>query len=341
MEDNAVKIFTLKNQNGVEIQFTPHGGRIVSIKVPSASGEIADVVIGYDTPEESVKGDLYFGALCGRFANRIANGRFIIDGMEFRLDTNNANNHLHGGFEGFHTRVWDVKKTQKPGSVDAWELTLVSPDGDQKYPGELKVRVVYSLTSDNSFIIEYEAETSKPTVINLTSHPYFNLRGAGTGDVLQHELEIKADNFTVIDPEQGTCTGEILPVAGTALDFRSPKALKDAVGSDFAQVRLVDGMDHNFVLNGGGGIPALAAILRDPVSGRTLEVYTDQPGIQVYTGNHFDGSEIGKKGTGINKYAGVALETQTFPNSPNVGHFPNAILRPGEKYNHICIYKFK
>lgn len=340
MKDKALQVFKLKNQNGLEITFIPHGGRIMSIKVPSVKGEIADVVIGYDTPMEAVNGDLYFGAICGRYANRISKGQFLLDGRLIQLDTNNGPNHLHGGIDGFNARVWDVKETERDGSSVAWELSLVSPDGDQKYPGQLSVKIIYSLTSDNSFIIEYEAETSGSTVINLTSHPYFNLKGAGTGDVLRHELQLMADNFTPINPELETCAGEILPVAGAALDFRWPKTLAEAVGSEFPQIRLVDGLDHNFVLNSRGGRTALAAILKDPESGRTMEVYTDQPGIQVYTGNHFDGSEKGKNGVAVEKYAGVALETQIFPNSPNVAHFPDAVLRPGEKYRHTCIYKF-
>ncbi len=335
-----MKVYTLKNSHGVVIQFLPLGGKIISIKLPSASGEMNDVVIGYDTPEEAINGDSYFGALCGRYANRIANGQFTIDGDKFQLDINNGPNHLHGGKEGFNTRIWEVHEIQKPGSTSAWELTLTSPDGDQKYPGELSVKVIYSLSDDNSFTITYEAETTKPTVLNLTSHPYFNLKGAGTGDVLQHELQLMADNYTPIDPAIGTCLGEISPVRNTPFDFTKSKTLENAVKSESAQTRLVDGLDHNFVLNKSGKTLALAAILKDPDSGRKMEVYTDQPGIQVYTGNHFDGSELGKKGMRIMKYAGVALETQIFPNSPRIDHFPNAVLRPGDKYTHTCIYKF-
>lgn len=335
-----MNVYTLKNDNGIEIQFLPLGGRIISIKVPSKSGEVADVVIGYDTPEEAVNGDGYFGALCGRYANRISKGQFTIDGQNYQLDINNGPNHLHGGMEGFNARMWDVKKTEKPGSIAAWELSLISPDGDQKYPGQLTIKVIYSLTADNQFTIEYEAETTKPSVINLTSHPYFNLGGAGTGDVLQHELQLMADNYTLIDSGIGTCAGEIALVSGTPMDFTKSKSLEASVKSDDPQTRLVDGIDHNFIINNSGNGIQLAAILRDPKSGRKMEVYTDQPGVQIYTGNHFDGSQKGKKGLGIVKYAGIALETQIFPNSPNVPHFPNAILRPGEKYTHTCVYKF-
>jgi aldose 1-epimerase len=334
----ASDTFTLKNDNKVEITFMALGGRLISIKAPSPSGKIADIVIGYDTVEESIKGDMYFAALCGRFANRISEGKFTIDGIEYQLDVNNGPNHLHGGFDGFNNRIWNVEKTKKPGAVAAYKLSLVSPDGDQKYPGELKVSVVYSLTADNQFCIEYEAETSKPTVINLTSHPYFNLKGSG--DVMNHQVQIMADTYTPIDPKIGTCGGEIAKVAGTAMDFTTSKKMSEALNSNFEQVKMVDGIDHNFVINNGGVKVVLAAIIKDPESGRCLEVYTDQPGIQMYTGNHFDGLAIGKGGNPIIKYAGIALETQIFPNSPNCENYPDAVLRPGEKYTHTCIYKF-
>ncbi len=337
----ATDSFTLKNNNGVEVTFTAHGGRLVSIKAPSPKGEIADVVIGYDTIEESVVGDLYFGALCGRFANRVSKGQFVLDGVQYQLDVNNGPNHLHGGFDGFHNKVWNVEPTSKEGSVAAYKLTLTSTDGDQKYPGELNVNVVYSLTADNQFVIEYEAETSKPTIINLTSHPYFNLKGAGNGDVCDHELQLMASRYTTIDPELGTCGGEIADVAGTPMDFTSVKTIGKAVHENNQQLQLGGGgIDHNFVIDNGGNSVVLAARLRDPESGRVMEVYTDQPGVQIYTGNHFDGTTIGKGQKGIVKFGGVALETQIFPNSPNIEHFPNAVLRPGEKYKHTCVYKF-
>jgi aldose 1-epimerase len=336
----ATDHFILKNNNGVEITFTAHGGRLASIKVPSANGEVADVIIGYDTIGESVAGDAYFASICGRFANRIASGKFELDGIQYQLDINNGPNHLHGGLDGFCHRVWDVEKIEKEGAVSAFRLSLVSPDGDQKYPGEERVTVIYSLTADNKFAIEYEATTIKPTVINLTSHQYFNLQGAGKGNVLEHELQINASKYTTIDPDLGTCAGEIAEVKGTPMDFTETKKIGEALNSDHPQVRLVDGIDHNFVIDNGGKNVVLAVRMKDPVSGRILEVYTDQPGVQMYTGNHFDGSTIGKLGIGIEKYAGVAFETQIFPNSPNIAHFPNAILRPGEKYTHTCIYKF-
>ena len=334
-------VYKLKNSNGVEVSFMADGGRIISIKVPDTKGEVADVVIGYDTPEGALKGDAYFGALCGRYANRIVEGKFSIDGKEYQLDCNNDTNHLHGGIEGFNSREWSVEPVSIPKFAQAYNLSLVSPDGDQKYPGELSVNVTYGLTNDNEFVIEYSAETTKPTVINLTAHPYFNLKGAGSGTVENHELQINASKYTPIDGAIGTVSGEIVPVKDTPFDFTTAKKIGDAVNEDTDQLRFGGGgLDHNFVIDGYDGSVRLAAVLTDPESGRSMEVYTDQPGVQAYTGNHFDKSDIGKQGQPIEKWAGVALETQIFPDSPNKEHFPNAVLKPGETYRHICVYKF-
>lgn len=340
MANKATDCFKLKNKNGVEITFTAQAGRLISILVPSASGKIDDVVIGYDTVAEALAGDVYFGAICGRYANRVSKGQFTLDGQDYQLEVNNGPNHLHGGSDGFNTRTWNVEPIKKEGVASAYKLTLVSADGDQKYPGELSVSVVYSLSDDNQFKIEYEAETSKPTIINLTCHPYFNLDGAGNGNILEHKLQLNADNYTPISPKLETCDGKIEKVAGTPMDFTSPKKLGEAVRSTADQIRLVDGLDHNFVIDNGGEKVILAAKLSSEKSGRTIEVYTDQPGIQIYTGNHFDSTSKGKQGRLIEKYGGVAMETQIFPNSPNVEAFPNATLRPGEVYKHTCIYKF-
>jgi aldose 1-epimerase len=340
MANKASDQFILKNNNGIEITFAAHGGRLVSAIVPSAGGEKADVLVGYDTVDEALKGDLFFGALCGRYANRIVGGKFELDGETIQLDVNNGPNHLHGGNEGFNQRIWDVEEINKEGCTSAFRLTLVSPDGDQKYPGELKVNVVYSLNDNNEFKIEYEAETTKSTVINLTSHPYFNLTGDLKQSAADHLLTINANAFTPIDPKVETCNGEVAEVNGTPMDFTTEKPIREAVSSDFDQIKMVDGLDHNFVVNKEGANIARVAVLREPVSGRTLEVFTDQPGLQVYTGNHLDGSEIGKNGVPVQKYCGVALETQIFPNSPNHENYPNAVLRPGEKYKHTCIYRF-
>lgn len=335
-----VKTYSLKNSNNVEITFIARGGQVVSMKVPDAKGNISDVVIEYDTPEEALKGDAYFAAICGRFANRIAGGQFNIDGVSYQLDVNNGPNHLHGGNDGFNMREWNVEEISIEGATSAYRLSLLSPDGDQNYPGELVVSVIYSLNDDNEFKIEYEATTTKPTVINLTSHPYFNLDGEG--DVNNHDLQLNCDKYTPIEEKLGTCGGEIAPVTGTVMDFTTVKKIEEASYSDFSQMALGGGgLDHNFIVNGGGdGNVVKAATLIAPKSGRKLEVYTDQPGIQLYTGNHFDGTEKGKKQQPIVKYAGIAFETQIFPNSPNCEKYPNAVLRPGETYRHVCIYKF-
>ena len=335
------QVYTLKNKNGVEISFMANGGRLISIKVPDANGNVADVVIGYDTPDEALAGDAYFGALCGRYANRIVEGKFAIDGVEYQLDKNNGNNHLHGGFEGYNVREWAVEPVNDSKYAGAYKLSLVSPDGDQKYPGELTVDVIYGLTEDNEFVIDYTAVTDKPTIINLTSHPYFNLAGAGNGTVEDHELQIKASKYTPIDEKLGTVSGEISLVSGTPFDFTETKKIGEAVNADAEQLTFGGGgLDHNFVIDHHDGTVKHVATLSDTVSGRKMEVYTNQPGLQVYTGNHFDGSEKGKQGKPIEKWAGVALETQIFPDSPNHNHFPNAVLRPGETYKHLCVYKF-
>ncbi len=336
----ASDVFTLKNSNGVEVTFIASGGQITSIKVPNAAGEFADIVIGYDTVEQALAGDGYFGALCGRYANRIVGGQFSVDGQDYQLDINNGPNHLHGGIDGFNSRIWEVESVASDNSSKAYKLSLLSPDGDQKYPGELRIEVIYRLTEDNEFFIEYIAETTKTTIINLTSHAYFNLKGAGTGTIENHKLQINASGFTPISGEIETVTGEIIPVAGSAMDFSSSKAIGTTCNSNDEQVKLVDGIDHNFVIDDYDGSLRLAAVLSDPVSGRNLKVFTDQPGIQIYTGSHFDSSETGKLGAPIIKWAGLAMETQIFPDSPNKEHFPNAVLRPGETYKHTCVYQF-
>jgi len=336
----ASDVFTLKNRNKVEVTFIGRGGQLTGIKVPDPKGNIADVVIGYENVDAALAGDGYFGALCGRFANRIVDGKFELDGTKYQLDINNGPNHLHGGNDGFNSRTWEVETYVDNKYAQAYKLTLVSPDGDQNYPGELTTSVIYGLTDDNELVIDYTAETTKETIINLTSHAYFNLKGAGTGTIENHELELNADKFTPISEEIGTVTGEIAPVKGTAMDFVDAKKIGEACNSDDPQVKLVDGIDHNFVLSGYDGNLRLAARLFDPESGREMEVYTDQPGVQIYTGSHFDSSEKGKLGAPIEKWAGVALETQIFPDSPNKEHFPNATLKPGEIYKHTCVYKF-
>nr|WP_321409038.1 aldose epimerase family protein [uncultured Carboxylicivirga sp.] len=336
----ASDVFKLKNANNVEVTFIGRGGQITGITVPDKDGKLADVVIGYQSVEEALAGDGYFGALCGRFSNRIVKGQFSIEGVDYQLECNNGPNHLHGGSEGFNSRVWDVTPYEESRFAQAYKLALVSPDGDQGYPGELKVEVVYGLTDENELVIEYAAETSKATIINLTSHAYFNLKGAGNGTIEDQVLELNASKFTPLSAEIGTVTGEITEVKGTAMDFVDAKTIGEACNADDDQVKIVDGIDHNFVIDGYDGMLRLAARLSDEESGRCMEVFTNQPGIQIYTGSHFDGSETGKLGKPIVKWGGVAMETQIFPDSPNKEHFPNAVLKPGEVYKHTCVYKF-
>lgn len=332
--------FTLKNSNGIEVQFIARGGQIISIKAPDKHGEFADIILGYDTVKEALEGDAYLGAICGRYANRIHKGNLKIDGKEYKLDVNNEPNHLHGGFDGFNSRVWEVEPFESDKYAQAYKLSLISPDGDQKYPGELAVVIIYGLTEQDEFCVDYHATTDKTTVVNLTSHPYFNLKGAGEGTIEGHFLQVNAVQFTPLSKEKGTVSGEIVDVTDTPLDFTYEKTIGEACTDDHDQIKMVDGIDHNFVIDGYDGSLTLAATLSEPTSGRKLEVLTDQPGIQLYTGSHFDGSIKGKNGLPIVKWGGLAIETQKFPDSPNNPDFPSTILKPGETYNHYTVYKF-
>jgi aldose 1-epimerase len=332
--------FILKNSNGVQVTFIARGGQVTSILAPDSKGNIDDMIIGYDTVEEALEGDAYLGAICGRFANRIAQGKLNIDGKDYQLDINNEPNHLHGGFDGFNSRVWEVEPYSENKYAKAYKLKLVSPDGDQNYPGQLTAEIIYGLTEDNEFCLEYSARTTKTTVVNLTSHPYFNLKGAGVGTVEDHKLQVNASRFTPLSKEIGTVSGEIIPVAGTPFDFTTAKLLGDACNSDDERVKMVDGIDHNFVIDGYDETLKKALTLTAPSSGRILEVFTNQPGVQLYTGSHWDGSEKGKKGLPIVKWGGLAIETQKFPDSPNHLEFPSTLLMPGQEYKHSTIYKF-
>ena len=332
--------FTLKNSNGVEVSFIARGGQVISAKVPDKNGNFTDVVIGFDTVEETLAGDAYLGAICGRFANRIADGKLSIDGKSYQLDINNEPNHLHGGLDGFNSRTWEVENVDSSAYVKAYKLKLVSPDGDQKYPGELSVEVIYGLTEKNEFCIEYKAKTTATTVVNLTCHPYFNLKGSGKGTIEDHQLTMNSTDFTPLSKEIGTVSGEIVPVAGTPLDFSEGGLLGNSLSSDHEQIAMVDGIDHNFVINGYDETLKHALTLSEPTSGRVLKVFTDQPGVQLYSGSHWDGSTKGKNGLPITKWGGLAIETQKFPDSPNHPDFPSTFLKPGEEYTHKCVYAF-
>lgn len=333
-----MEIYKLKNDNGLIVEFMSLGARINAIKVPYKGG-YKDVVVGYDTADEAAKGDEYFGAICGRVANRIAEGKFTLEGKEYQLEQNSDTNALHGGSAGFHKKLWKVEKTVKKGCVDAYKLSIVSEDGDSNYPGELKVELIYSLNNDNEFAIDIKASCDKTTIVNLTAHPYFNLNGVGGGNVLEHLLEINAKEFTPLS-EKSVPTGEIRAVEGTAMDLRKPSKIKDIVGSSYQQITQVGGIDHNWVINKQAGECEFALRLSDAKSEISLELHTSQPGVQVYAAMHFDGTEKAKGKIPLNAFDGLAIEAQNFPDAINHSNFPNSILKPNEEYNETIIYKF-
>jgi aldose 1-epimerase len=336
-EGQTVDLYTLTNKKGMEVAITNFGGIVVSVKVPDRNGKVADVVLGYDTLDGYVKDKSYFGALVGRYGNRIAQGKFSIDGATYTLAQNNGPNSLHGGIKGFNKMVWTAKAiSSKDGP--ALQLNYLSKDGEEGYPGNLSVQVVYTLTDGNELKIDYSATTDKKTVLNLTNHSYFNLAGQGSGDILAHELALQADKFTPVDTTL-IPTGELRDVAGTPFDFRTKAAIGARINQDDEQLKLGKGYDHNFVLRHSGEL-APAARVREPKSGRVLEVSTTEPGVQFYTGNFLDGSAIGKGGKGMTMRAGFCLETQHFPDSPNHPDFPSTLLSPGQRYHTITVYKF-
>ena len=293
---SETKTYQLSNKNGLTIEFMPRGAKVISVQLPDTQnpGKKVDVMIGYDTVQEAIDGDAYIGAICGRFANRIAKGHFVLDGREYQLALNDGQNHLHGGPTGFNSRDWDVKETKMAGRAAAYELTLFSPDGDENYPGNLNVKATHSLTDDNEFIIDFEATTDKPTVINLTSHPYLNMRGAGSGPVFSHQIEVNAKQFTPI--ADGVPSGEIRNVEGTPMDLRKPVAIGDAINTPYEQIQLFKGFDHNWIIDKPAGEMGFCGRVTDPESGRFVEVYSTQPGLQVYTAMHFNSSQTGKGG---------------------------------------------
>ncbi len=326
-----VDLYKLTNANGLKTEIMTYGGIVRTLDVPDRNGNFADIVLGYDTLGEYIENNPYFGALVGRCGNRIAKGKFTLDGVEYTLATNNGPNHLHGGVKGFDKVVWDAEPMEDKTSIGL-KLTYLSKDGEEGYPGNLNCTVIYTLTNDNELKVSYEAETDKATVMNLTHHSYFNLAGHGSGDILGHELMLTADNFTPVD-EGLIPTGEIKSVKGTLMDFTKPMP----IGARIAQVK--GGYDHNYVLNNSDGSLALAASVYEPKSGRVMEIFTTEPAIQFYSGNFLDGSNKGK-GAVYNKHDGFCLETQHFPDSPNKPNFPSVVLRPGEKYTHLTVHKF-
>ncbi len=334
-----VPSYKLTNKNGVTVEFLSQGGKITSIKLPDSQSSV-DIILGYDTNEEFLNGDSYLGAICGRFANRIGNGTFKLDGKQIKLTQNDRTNHLHGGKIGFNLKNWEVSPFELTGYESAFKLSLISPDGEENYPGNLNVEVIYALNNQNEMLIDSKATTDKTTIVNLTSHPYFNLNGVSSGKIFNHVLEINAHSFTVLS-DVSVPTGEIRKVSGTDMDFNHPKKLSDVINSKYQQIHLVGGLDHNWVINKKEKEMALAARISEPESGRAVEVYTTQPGIQVYTAMHFDGTQVGKGLMPFTPYCAIALEAQNFPDAPNHANFPNCILKPGETYHEKIVYRFK
>ncbi len=329
-------LYTLTNPHGVVVKVSDFGGVITEIHTPDRNGKLADIALGYSELAPYCDESPYFGALIGRYGNRIANGQFELDGKQIQLSVNNGSNHLHGGKVGFDRKLWRAVPFTEGSSVG---LTLMysSPDGEEGYPGKVDVTVVYELTADNEFIMAYDAITDKATPVNLTQHAYFNL--AGQGDILGHQLQIDAAAFTPVS-DKLIPTGELRPVEGTPFDFRGPHTIGERIFADDEQLRFGQGYDHNFVLNRPAGRASiLAARVVEPVSGRVLELYTEEPGVQFYSGNFLDGSNVGK-GRSYGFRSGLCLEPQHFPNSPNQPNFPSTILRPGEEYATVSRFKF-
>lgn len=335
-DGQVVELFTLRNPSGIEVQAMEYGGTIIRLMTPDRNGEFADIVLGFDNLDRYLEGTPYFGAIIGRYGNRIAGGQFTLDGETYQLATNDGPNHLHGGDKGFDKVLWEGRSFETDSTVGVI-FAYTSPDGEEGYPGTLDVEVTYTLTDANQLIFDYHAITNKATPVNLTQHSYFNLAGAGSGDILSHDLMIVADSFTPVDSTL-IPTGEIRPVEGTPFDFRTPTAIGARIDADNTQIERGPGYDHNFVLSKADPMD-LAARVVEPESGRTLEIYTEEPGIQFYSGNFLDGSITGIGGV-YGYRSGFCLETQHYPDSPNQPEFPSTILRPDGEYRTRTILTF-
>ena len=329
-DGTAVEIYTLTNVKGISARIMTYGATLVSLEVPDRNGTQGDIVLGYESLDGYVKNNPYFGSIVGRYGNRIAKGKFTLDGVTYTLATNNGENHLHGGIRGYDKVVWAAEPAHGEGEIGV-KFSYLSPDGEEGYPGNMTVSVTYLLTKRNELKIEYEATTDQATPVNLTHHSYFNL--ACGGDILGHELMINADAYTPVDAGL-IPTGEIRPVPGTPFDFTTPHTIGERIG------QVEGGYDHNLVLRSGGGELDLAARVVEPKTGRVMEISTTEPGLQFYSGNFLDGTISGKSGAVYQKHAGFCLETQHFPDSPNKPGFPSTILRPGESYRSITIHRF-
>ena len=336
-DGTTVDIYTLRNRHGLEVEITNYGGAVVTLRTPDRRGRMADIVLGYPDPPGYVNDTSYFGALIGRYANRIAQGKFTLNGVEYQLAKNNGVNHLHGGVQGFNKVVWRAIDLIRRHGV-ALQLMYTSKDTEEGYPGNLAVSVIYFLSDANELRIEYTATTDKETVVNLTHHSYFNLAGAGAGDVLGHQVKINADRFTPVD-ETLIPTGELKAVKGTPFDFSRATAIGSRINEADDQLVLGKGYDHNFVLNKKGQELSLAASVYEPASGRAMEMWTTEPGMQFYSGNFLENVR-GKAGKVYNRRGGFCFEAQHFPDSPNKPAFPSTVLKPGQRYTQTTVYKF-
>jgi len=334
-DGKPVERYTLTNANGIELKAMSYGGGITSLRVPDRSGKMDDIVLGFDRLDGYLKDPPYFGAIIGRYGNRIGKGQFALDGKTYKLATNNGPNHLHGGNKGFDKVVWTVEPVGQNGLA----FSRVSADGEEGYPGNLQVRVTYTLTDKNELIVDYRASTDKATPVNLTQHSYFNLAGQASGDVLGHELTLHADRYTPVD-DTLIPTGELAPVDGTPFDFRKSTPIGARINNDDPQLKAGKGYDHNWVLNRSGNGLQPAARVVEPTTGRTLDIATTEPGIQFYSGNFLDGTITGKGGAVYKHRTGFCLETQHFPDSPNQPKFPTTTLRPGAEYRTQTVFTF-
>jgi len=330
-----IKKYTISNSKGLTAEIINYGARVVSLKAPDRTGKIEDIIFGFDDLASYERDNSYQGAIVGRYGNRIRDGKFSLEGKTYQLDINDGENHLHGGKDGFYRQVWECREADSR----SIQLRYISPDGEGGYPGQVEITVIYTITDDNGLKIEYSAKTDKTTILNPTSHCYFNLSGFPEKSILDHELMINADYFTPVDAGL-IPTGEIRLVAGTPMDFRVAKAVGKDIEADDEQILYGNGYDHNWVLNDYNGQVRLAATLYEKETGRLMEVLTDQPGLQFYSGNFLDGSMTGKGGVKYNHRTALCLEAQAFPDSPNKPNFPSVVLRPGEEYKQTTIYRF-